>query len=81
MLPLEVELIIYKYLHELYTTELKKELIKNIKTSVIYKLKWKGNIDYDDEYDRVILDKNISSLFFKNKLHKQLDLSYYYSYE
>ncbi len=73
MLPLEVELIVYKYLHELNTIELKKELLRNMKTSFIYKLKWKGNIDYDSEYDQVILDKNISSLYFKNLLHKHLD--------
>jgi len=80
-IPLDVELIIYRYLHELYTLELRKELMKNIKTSFIYKLKWKGNIDYDEEYDKIILDKNVSSLYFKNKLHKQLDICYYYSYE
>ena len=80
-IPLDIELIIYRYLHELYTTDLNKELIKNIKTSFIYKLKWKGNIDYDEEYERVILDKNISSLYFQNKLHKNLNISYYYSYE
>lgn len=80
-IPLDIELIIYRYLHELYTLELRKELVKNIKTSFIYKLKWKGNINYDEEYEKVILDKNVSSLYFKNKLHKQLDICYYYSYE
>lgn len=81
LFPLDIELIIYRYLHELYNLELKKELVKNIKTSFVYKLKWKGNIDYDEEYDRVIVDKNLSSLYFKNKLHKHLDICYYYSYE
>jgi len=81
MIPLDVELIIYRYLHELYTADLKREFVKNIKGTFIYKLKWKGIIDYDEEYDKVILDKNISSLYFKNKLHKHLDICYYYSYE
>lgn len=78
-IPLEVELIIYKYVHELNMNEIRKEICKNIKTSVIYELKWKGiyykdeDIEdkeemYDKEYDMIMSDKNISSLYFRNKL-------------
>jgi hypothetical protein len=70
--PLDIELIIFKYLHELHTSEIKKEFLKNIKTSFIYKLKWKGNVNYLKEYQLVYEDKNLS-LYFKNKLYIDLE--------
>ena len=82
--PLEVELVIYKYLHELHMNDVRREISRNIKTSIIYELKWKGfiynNTDgtdetdeiYDKEYDTIMSDKNISSLYFRNKLEKIL---------
>lgn len=93
MIPLEVELIIYRYLHEINMSEVRREIIKNIKTSLIYELKWKGiyynesnennenneNLKdeiYDQEYDKIMSDKNISSLYFRSKLEKVL-LNYY----
>lgn len=79
-IPLEVELIIYRYVNELNMNEIRKEICKNIKTSIVYELKWKGvyyrneDIDkeeiYDKEYDMIMSDKNISSLYFRNKLEK-----------
>ena len=93
MIPLEVELIIYRYLHEINMSDVRREIIKNIKTSLIYEMKWKGiyysensesnesneNLKdeiYDQEYDKIMSDKNISSLYFRSKLEKIL-LNYY----
>lgn len=71
-LPLDVELIIYKYLHEIYTSEIKREFLQNMKISFVYKLKWKGIINFIKEYQLVYQDKNLS-LYFKNKLYKELE--------
>ena len=88
MIPLDVQLIIYRYLHELYMNDVRKEISKNTKTSFIYEMKWKGiynncdNCDYDkndiydNEYDSIMSDKNISSLYFRNKLENIL-FNYY----
>lgn len=87
MIPFEVELIIFRYLHELNINDIRQEISRNVKASTIYKLKWDGisNSDYDDneknsiydeEYDKLMNDKNISSLYFRNKIEKIL-LNYY----
>jgi hypothetical protein len=81
-LPLDIELIINKYIHELKTYDLRKEINKNLKIQIIYKLKWEGMKykdayeEYDEEYDKIMLDKNITSLYFRNKLEKIL-MDYY----
>jgi hypothetical protein len=88
--PNDVELLIYNYLHQICLYEIKKELIRNQKSSFIYKLKWDGfrikyNVDiyvYDsfdlnrfckEEHDRMIKDPNISCLYFRKKLEKELE--------
>lgn len=87
MIPLEVELIIFRYLHELNINDIRQEISRNAKASTIYKLKWEGisNSDYDDdeknsiydeEYDKIMTDKNISSLYFRNKIENIL-FNYY----
>lgn len=90
-LPNELEILIYKYLHEMYMFELKKEMFRNQKTSSTYMLKWKNilikyyNIDIysynsfdflhdfcQQEYKKILKDSNISCLYFKRKLEKEI---------
>lgn len=72
-----ITLIIYNYLHQLKTTELKKELMKNLKMSFILKTKINGNSykninNIKEEIE--IINQSLSCDFYKKKLYKLLEL-------
>jgi hypothetical protein len=66
-----ISLIIYNYLHQLKTTELKNEMIKNIKMSFILKTKINGNL-YENTKEKEIINQYLSCDFYKKKLYKLL---------
>lgn len=71
-----ITLIIYNYLHQLKTIELKNEMMKNIKMSFILKTKINGN-KYENTKDTKekeidIINKHLSSNFYRKKLYKLL---------
>ena len=68
-----ITLIIYNYLHQLKTTELKKELMKNLKMTFILKTKINGNTYENTKEEEIdIINKYLSCDFYKKKLYKIL---------
>jgi hypothetical protein len=66
-----ITLIIYNYLHQLKTIELKNEMIKDIKMSFILKTKINGNkYENTKEKEIDIINQYISSTFYRKKLYK-----------
>lgn len=61
--------IVYRYLHELNTQDLKKELIKNIKTFFILKLKVNGLRYSKNQQDYEQMDKLLTSKYHKTLLY------------
>jgi hypothetical protein len=71
-LPFEIELIIYRYHHELCMNDLKKELSKNNKLFFIYTLKWRGiKNNYIEDIESI--NKSISCGYIKQKLLYKLN--------
>lgn len=67
--PTDIELIIYRYLHQLKVNDLKREILQNNKLSFIYTLKWRGNCTLEDFYKDIdSINRNISCLYMRNKL-------------
>ncbi len=60
--------IVYRYLHELNTQDLKKELLRNIKTFFILKLKISG-LYSKNQKDYEQMDKLLTSKYHKNLLY------------